>query len=85
MSAAGQLVAFEPVIDPATREYIHHLVMDLYEDAGCGDGQQAPVFLWAPGGEPFVLPADAGFDVGPSTIWKSIRLEVRYNNNGNTR
>jgi copper type II ascorbate-dependent monooxygenase-like protein len=82
----GHVVGFVPHIDDVA--HVHHFVLSkLDEPTGQSDGYQCfdlageMVWTWAPGGEDWWLPPEAGFLVGdgPGGV-VTFRLQVHYNN-----
>ena len=48
------------------------------EDDEGGEGHI--MYVWAPGGTPFALPIEAGFPVNGASGYKSLQLEIHYDN-----
>jgi len=82
----GHIVKFVPQIDNAA--HVHHFVLTkLDAPSGEGDGYSCfdlsgeMVWTWAPGGEAWELPPEAGFLIGDGESGNvTFRLQVHYNN-----
>lgn len=82
----GHIVGFAPQIDQG--EYVHHFVLSkLDAPSGETDGYSCfdlagqMIWTWAPGGEEWYLPEEAGFLVGEGPGGNvTLRLQVHYNN-----
>ncbi len=82
----GHIVGFAPHIDQGA--HVHHFVLTkIDEPSGNGDGYQCfdldgqMIWTWAPGGEAWYLPDEAGFLVGDGAGGNvTLRLQVHYNN-----
>eukprot|EP01006_Ploeotia_vitrea_P003410 TRINITY_DN112572_c0_g1_i1.p1 TRINITY_DN112572_c0_g1~~TRINITY_DN112572_c0_g1_i1.p1 ORF type:complete len:860 (-),score=93.51 TRINITY_DN112572_c0_g1_i1:618-3173(-) len=94
----AHIVEIQPIVDGPTKEFIHHFVIyackptgktgwDMFKDPEtCPDfipACNSPLWAWAPGGEDFVLPPEAGIFFGDSSkdyAATKLVLQVHYNN-----
>jgi dopamine beta-monooxygenase len=81
------VVGFEPIIDPAGKEYVHHFLVtgdaDPRNDESCEDSStQALIYGWAGGEWAFALPSEVGMHVGSGGSFSSFRIEIHYDNPG---
>ncbi|GEM_PF-4333454 len=73
------IVGFEAALDPESPATpLHHHWRLFQGDALVGTGETGLIWGWAPGGQPFALPEQAGIPVGPGKV--DFTLEVHYNN-----
>eukprot|EP00930_Biecheleria_cincta_P087093 TRINITY_DN7634_c0_g1_i1.p1 TRINITY_DN7634_c0_g1~~TRINITY_DN7634_c0_g1_i1.p1 ORF type:complete len:586 (-),score=55.68 TRINITY_DN7634_c0_g1_i1:81-1838(-) len=78
----SHIVGFEHVISPASMaKHVHHFTYSAYSTTDCS-GSNAMIWSWAAGVLPMALPSEAGFRVGGGTGWKSLKMEVHYDNPG---
>lgn len=79
-SSEVHAVAMQYISDERSRGFVHHLILyGSYEEDDC-DGAPSPFYVWTPGSEDFVLPADVGVSIGGKHGFKSFRLKVHYSN-----
>jgi Copper type II ascorbate-dependent monooxygenase, N-terminal domain len=83
------LIGAEMILDPITGPYIHHAttkggVKSLNESLVCLDSilYEYPIYSWAFGVQPFLLPSDAGIVLGPGEKEgvQGFVMTVHYNN-----
>jgi len=82
----GHIVGFVPQIDDVA--HVHHFVLSRIEQASgladgysCFDLEGEMVWTWAPGGQQWDLPPEAGFLIGDGPGGEvTFRLQVHYNN-----
>lgn len=82
----GHIVGFRPFIDDM--QHVHHYVLSKLDGpSGQGDGYSCfdlsgeMIYTWAPGGEGWDLPEEAGFLIGDGPEGAvTLRLQVHYNN-----
>jgi len=82
----GHIVGFDPKIDDVA--HVHHYVLTkIDEPSGQQDGYSCfdlsgeMIYTWAPGGQAYDLPPEAGFLIGDAPGGKvTLRLQVHYNN-----
>jgi len=79
-------VAFEWLHTAENTDIIHHYVLYGHYSEDCNDGGAGSVQLgehlgeWAPGVADFVAPSNAGYRIGGSEGFKSVALNVHYDN-----
>jgi len=74
------IIAIEPMVQLATKRYVHHFVLSGYTNLS--DYNQITLWAWAPGIEPNILPPQAGFRisfVNPDGL-KMFHLQTHYDN-----
>jgi len=78
------IVGFEPVV---SSPYVHHYVLSLSDtpvqldpNESCIEWPAHILWAWGPGGEPMMLPDEAGFLVGHQGAEVTFILQVHYNN-----
>lgn len=82
----GHIVGFVPVIDDVA--HVHHFVLSRLDGpTGQGDGYSCfdlsgeMIWTWAPGGQQYDLPPEAGHLIGDGPGGDvTLRLQVHYNN-----
>ena len=84
----GHIVGFAPQIDDA--KHVHHFVLSKLDGPtgqspgySCFDLAGEMIYTWAPGGQTWELPPEAGFLIGDGEGGSvTLRLQVHYNNIG---
>lgn len=78
------IIAVQAVLSSETARFVHHFTVQAYNDERCdgGDSMGTLIYVYGPGGDPLVPPADVGMTIGPSGI-KSIRLQTHFTNTEN--
>lgn len=86
---------FQIDLTPASSEYVHHMLLYACDDqlstnSGPCSGDTSPfqtvrcrsliVAAWAVGGVDFEFPSEAGLPIGPGESFRTILLEMHYNN-----
>lgn len=87
------VVAAEMILDDVGGVFVHHATIVGSKTASAGNGTcldplsmySYPLYGWAPGTLPFVMPEDVGFIIGPGDDGlglQSFRINMHYNNPG---
>ena len=80
------IIGIEPVLDPATIQYVHHFVVHTSLNAktpedGCSVLDAVEIaYAWAPGEPPFALPENLGEPLGNGTGFMTFVIQIHYNN-----
>lgn len=76
-------IALDMALDDVGRDYnVHHITVYGYntgDDGGCSANKEM-MYTWAPGVEPFISEYDAGFRLGGSKGYRSLKIQFHYEN-----
>jgi len=82
------IIRFDAILDNS--QVLHHMVMFQLPVGAADFGSTpqpcnmapggVPIYAWAPGGDPVIMPPEAGFTVGGTTGLIYVVLQLHYNN-----